>query len=73
MVFKTNIGGYRRNSFAVDRSIIDHIEGLSQTLDPKVLINRSPVPNYTATRFERYVSDKGVKLSVASSWLSTDV
>ncbi len=73
MVFKTNIGGYRRNSFADDMSLFVFFEGLSQALGPTVLINRPPVPNYTATRFERYVSDEDGKLSVVSSWFSSGV
>ncbi len=73
MVSKTNKDGYRRNSFAVDRSLVDLIASLSQELGPKLLINRSPVPNNTTTRFERHVSDKDVKFSVASSWFSYDV
>ncbi len=73
MVFKTNIGGNRHNSFAVDRSLVDVIESLSQEFGPEVHINRSPVPNYTTTCFERHVSDRDVKIPIASSWFSTGV
>ncbi len=66
--FKTT-GGYRHNSFAVDRSLVELIESLTQELGLEVHIKRSPT--YTATRFELHLSDKDVKLPVASSWFST--